>query len=171
MIRLILITLILLVSLPVNANPLDMRLVNISGIEEPMSNYIGKGQWVVVNVWSPTCSACVIELPQIKKFIARNPDVPMLGVTLDFPSFAYGKMDVLRDFVTKNPLNYPLFLADIDQASQLIGRWLIGIPSIAIFHPDGRALVTWPGVVEIDEIEKYIANYEEEVDPLSEGFD
>ena len=94
----------------------------------------------------------------------------MLGVTLDFPSFAYGKMDILRDFVKRNPLDYPLFLADIDLASELIGRRLTGIPSIAIFHPDGRALVTWPGVVEIDEIEKYIANYKEEDDPLSDGF-
>ncbi len=170
MVRPILITLILLISLSANANPPDMRLVNISGTEESLSNHIGKGQWVVVNIWSPTCSACVIELPQIKKFIARNPEIPMLGVTLDFPSFAYGKMDILRDFVKRNPLDYPLFLADIDLASELIGRRLTGIPSIAIFHPDGRALVTWPGVVEIDEIEKYIANYKEEDDPLSDGF-
>jgi len=161
----------LLVSLPANANPPDMRLVNISGTEEPLSKHIGKGQWVVVNIWSPTCSACVIELPQIKKFIARNPEIPMLGVTLDFPSFEYGKIDILRNFVKRTPLNYPLFLADIEQASQLIGRRLTGIPSIAIFHPDGRPLVTWPGVVEIDEIEKFIANYKDEDDPLSDGFD
>ena len=67
MVRPILITLILLISLSANANPPDMRLVNISGTEESLSNHIGKGQWVVVNIWSPTCSACVIELPQIKK--------------------------------------------------------------------------------------------------------
>ena len=171
MIRPILITLMLLASLPANAKPPDMRLVNISGTEEPLSNHIGKGQWVVVNIWSPTCSACVIELPQIKKFIARNPEIPMLGVTLDFPSFEYGKIDILRNFVKRTPLDYPLFLADINQASQLIGRRLTGVPSIAIFHPDGRALVTWPGVVEIDEIEKFIANYKDEDDPLSDGFD
>lgn len=171
MTQLILITLVLLALPPVNANPLDMHLVNISGVEEPMRDHIGKGQWTVVNVWSPTCSACVTELPQIKRFIARNPDVPVLGVTLDFPSFAYGKMDILRDFVKQTPLEYPLFLADIDQASQLIGHWLVGIPSIAIFHPDGRALVTWPGVVEIDEIEKFIENYVEEDDPLSGEFE
>ncbi len=171
MIRPILITLMLLVALPANANPPNMRLVNISGIEEPLSHYIGKGQWVVVNIWSPTCTACVIELPQIKKFIARNPQIPMLGVTLDFPSFEYGKIDILRDFVKRTPLDYPLFLADIDQASQLIGRRLTGIPSIAIFHPDGRALVTWPGVVEIAEIEKFIKNYADNADPLSEGFE
>tara|TARA_R110000782_G_scaffold24736_10_gene64263 strand:- start:2441 stop:2956 length:516 start_codon:yes stop_codon:yes gene_type:complete len=171
MIRSILIAILLLASLSANANPPDMRLVNISGIEEPLSKHIGKGQWVVVNIWSPTCSACIIELPRIKKFIARNPEVPMLGVTLDFPSFEYGKIDILRDFVKRTPLDYPLFLADIDLASQLIGHRLTGVPSIAIFHPDGRALVTWPGVVEIDEIEKYIANYKEEDDPLSEEFD
>ena len=171
MTRTILIILFLLVSLPLKADVLDMRLMNITGVEEPMSDYIGKGKWVVVNVWSPTCSACVTELPQIKKFIKRNPDVPVLGVTLDFPSFTYGKMDVVQEFVTHNPLDYPLFLADMEQTSQLIGRWLVGIPSIVIFHPDGRPLVTWPGVVEIDEIEKYIKNYKEEFDPLSDGFE
>lgn len=171
MIKAFLITLTLLAPLPANANPPGMRLVNISGIEEPLSSHIGKGQWVVVNIWSPTCSACVIELPQIKKFIARNPKIPMIGVTLDFPSFAYGKIDILRNFVKRTPLDYPLYLADIDQASQLIGRRLTGIPSIAIFHPDGRALVTWPGVVEIDEIEKFIKNYADNTDPLSGGFE
>ena len=169
--RTLLITCLLLFSLPVTAGVLDMKLVNIDGIEEPMSDYIGNGKWVVVNVWSPTCSACVVDIPKVKKFIERNQDVPVIGVTLDFPSFGYGRMDILRDYVARDPLDYPLFLADIDQASKLIGRWLVGIPSIAIFHPDGRALVTWPGVVEIEEIEKFIANYKEESDPLMEGFE
>ena len=168
--RTLIILLLFLISISLHAAVTDMSLVNIDGEEEPLGNYIGNGQWVVANIWSPTCNACVVELPQIKKFINRNPDIPMIGITLDFPSFGYGKIDILRDFVKKTPLDYPLFLADIDQASQLIGRWLVGIPSIAIFHPDGRPLVTWPGVVEIEEIEKYIKNYKEEADPLLEGF-
>ena len=168
--RILLLLLFFISPLSISAAAPDMKLVNIDGQEEPLSNHIGNGQWVVVNIWSPTCQACVIELPSIKKFIKRNPNIPVVGITLDFPSFGYGKIDVLREFVKKTPLDYPLFLADIDQASQLIGRWLVGIPSIAIFHPDGRALVTWPGVVEIDEIERYIKNYKEEVDTLLEGF-
>ena len=171
MTRILLITLILLLPLPIKAGVLDMKLVNIDGVEEPMSNHIGNGKWVVVNIWSPTCSACVVDIPKVKKFIARNPDIPVIGVTLDFPSFGYGRMDILRDYVARDPLDYPLFLADIDQASKLIGHWLVGIPSIVIFHPDGRALVTWPGVVEIEEIEKFIKNYKEEDDPLMEGFE
>ena len=170
MIRTLLITLFLLTSIPAKADVLDMQLVNVTGIEEPMSNYIGRGKWVVVNVWSPTCSACVVELPHIKKFIKRNPDVPVLGITLDFPSFGYGKMDVLQDFLIHNPLDYPLFLADIDQASQLIGLRLVGIPLVAIYQPDGRPLARWPGVIEIDEIEKFIKNYKDDNDPLSAEF-
>jgi thiol-disulfide isomerase/thioredoxin len=170
MIRILLISLFLLLPLSAKADALSMSLVNLAGEEEALNNHIGNGQWVVVNTWSPTCSACVVDLPVIKNFIERNPDVPVLGVTIDFPSFGYGKMDVLQEFLKTTPLDYPLFLADIEQASDVIGRWLVGIPSITIFHPDGRALVTWPGVVEIDEIEKYIANYKEESDPLSDGF-
>lgn len=170
MARILLILLFLIQPLSLKADALNMSLVNLSGQEEALSNHIGQGKWVVVNTWSPTCSACVLELPQIRKFMQRNPDIPMLGITIDFPSFGYGKMDVLQEFLKKEPLDYPLFLADIDQASEVIGRWLVGIPSMSIFHPDGRALVTWPGVVEIDEIEKYISNYKEETDPLSEGF-
>ena len=170
MIRLILISLFLLLPLSIKADALSMSLVNLAGTDEPLNKYIGKGQWVVVNTWSPTCSACVLELPHIRTFIERNPDIPMLGVTLDFPSFGYGKMDVLQEFIKKEPLDYPLFLADIEQASEIIGRWLVGIPSMTIFHPDGRALVTWPGVIEVDEIEDFIANYKEVFDPLSDGF-
>jgi len=169
--RIIIISLFLLLPFSIKADALNMSLVNLSGVEEPLNKHIGKGKWVVVNTWSPTCSACVLELPQIRTFIERNPDIPMIGITLDFPSFGYGKMDILQEFVKQEPLDYPLYLADIEQASEVIGRWLVGIPSMSIFHPDGRPLVTWPGVVEIDEIEKFIANYNETDDPLLKDFE
>lgn len=171
MIRILLISLLLALPLSLKAEAVKMSLENLNGEKEALNNYIGNGQWVVINTWSPTCSACVIELPQIREFIERNPGIPMLGITLDFPSFGYGKMDILREFIKKEPLDYPLFLAGIEQASAVIGRRLVGIPSMTIFHPDGRPLVTWPGVVEIDEIEKYIKNYREETDILSQDFE
>ena len=171
LIKPVLLLLLLMQCGQLRADAMQMQLVNLSGAEEPLSNYIGQGKWVVVNVWSPSCSACVIELPRLKKFMARNPDVPVLGITLDFPSFGYGRMDVLRDFVASNPLDYPLFLADIEQASEAIGRRLVGIPLVAIYTPDGKAVARWPGVIEIGEIEKLIETYVEDTDPLSAGFE
>ncbi len=155
----------------INADAMNMQLENLHGEKESLSSYLGQGDWVVINVWSPSCSACVLELPRLKRFMQRNPEVPVLGITLDFPSFGYGDMNILRDFVSRNPLNYPLFLADHDQASEAIGRHLVGIPLIAIYRPDGKPVARWPGVIEIDEIEKLISTYEENTDPLSAGFE
>jgi hypothetical protein len=69
-------------------------------------------------------------------------------------------------------IHYPLFLADIESASEIIGNWLVAIPLMAIYHPDGRVLARWPGYVDINEIEEFMQNYEDYVadDELTEGF-
>jgi thiol-disulfide isomerase/thioredoxin len=161
------------VASPVQANAPVTELVRIDGVTQPMSDYIGKGKWVVINVWSPTCTACVKELPEIEEFRKKHADdVQLLGLTIDFPSFGYGRLDIINDFLTHTPIHYPLFLADIESASEVIGNWLVAIPLMAIYHPDGRVLARWPGYVDIDEIEEFMQNYEDYVldDELTEGF-
>jgi len=145
---------------PATAKPPTVSLERLNGEEEPMSQYIGQGQWVVVNVWSPTCSSCVEELPDVIQFEQDHPDIPVIGVTIDFPSFEYGKPAIINDFLKRQPLDYPLFLADRELASQLIGKELIAIPLIAIFHPDGHAVARWPGRINPGEIEEFINHYE-----------
>ncbi len=169
----ILITLLLCVSFPVHANAPVTELVRIDGVTQPMSDYIGKGKWVLINVWGPTCSACVKELPKIEAFHKKHADdVQLLGLTIDFPGFGYGKIDIINEFLQKTPIQYPLFLADIELASEVIGNWLVAIPLMAIYHPDGRVLARWPGYVDIDEIEEFMQNYEDYVpdDELTKGF-
>lgn len=150
----------------------DTRLVRVDGVTKSMSEYIGQGQWVIVNVWSPSCTACVVELPQIRQFRTRNPGIPVIGVTVDFPSFEYGKIEVIKSFLERNPLDYPIFLADIDSASDVIGNRLVGIPLIAIFHPNGDVVARWPGTIDVREIEDFIANYDDYLlgDELFEDF-
>ena len=145
-------------SLPAKAP--DVSLERLNGEQQAMSDYIGNGRWAVVNVWSPSCSSCVEELPDVIQFEKNHPDINVLGVTIDFPSFEYGKPDIIRDFLEKQPLEYPLFLADRELASDLIGKKLIAIPLIAIFHPDGHAVARWPGRIDPDEIEEFIYNYD-----------
>ena len=157
---------LLLVTLQVQAGGPDTELIRIDGVKQPMSDYIGQGQWVIVNVWSPSCSFCVQELPHVKRFRKQNPDIPVLGVTVDYPSFEYGKLNVIENFLKRYPLDYPLFLADKDSAADVIGNRLVGIPLIAIFHPNGDVVARWPGKIDVREIEDFIANYD---DYLHEG--
>ena len=146
--------------LTAGAGATDTRLVRVDGVEQSMSDYIGRGRWVIVNVWSPSCTFCVQELPHVERFSREHSDVTVLGITVDYPSFGYGKIDIIRAFLARHPLDYPIFLADIDQASEVIGNRLVGIPLIAIFHPDGEVLVRWPGYIDVREIEDFMQNYE-----------
>ena len=158
----LLIALLLCVSSSVSAKAPGTELVRIDGVTQPMSDYIGKGKWVLINVWSPTCTACVKELPEIEAFRKKHADdVQLLGLTIDFPSFGYGRLDIINEFLQQTPIHYPLFLADIESASEVIGNWLVAIPLMAIYHPDGRVLARWPGYVDINEIEEFIQNYED----------
>ena len=150
----------------------DVTLVRIDGVKQSMADYIGQGKWVVINVWSPTCTACVKELPELERFeLKHRGDITVLGITIDFPSFEYGKIDIIKSFLKHHPLEYPLFLADMESASDIIGNRLVGIPLIAIFHPDGEVVARWPGYIDIDEIEEFMENYSDyySEDALSEG--
>lgn len=162
---------LLAMPMALHAAPPDVELVRLDGETRSMKDYIGQdGKWTVINVWSPTCTACVIELPHLEAFRKKHIDnVNMLGLTIDFPSFGYGRMDVTRTFVEKNPIHYPLFLADMDSVAKVIGNRLVAIPLIAIYHPNGEVLARWPGYVDTAEIEDFMANYEEYAtdDPLS----
>lgn len=173
--RLILLPALLLLFIQtVQANAPDIELQRVNGGKQPMSDYIGRGKWVVINVWSPTCSACVRELPHLESFRKKHEDnVIVLGLTIDYPSFAYGRIDIIRDFLLKRPIHYPLFLADLKLASKVIGNRLVAIPLIAIFHPDGKVLARWPGNIDTREIEDFMANYREYVpeNDLSSGFE
>ncbi len=145
-------------ALPVRAQELE----HIDGSRRDLSELIGQGRWVVMNVWSPSCSACVKEIPNIRKFHEKHADtIDVVGVTVDFPSFEYGRIDIVRNFLRRHPINYPLFLADHALASEAIGGYLKAIPLIVIFHPNGRVLGRWPGEVNIQELEEFIRNYEQ----------
>jgi thiol-disulfide isomerase/thioredoxin len=140
----------------------DIELQRVNGEMQSMADFIGKGKWVVINVWSPTCTACVRELPNIEAFRKKHKDnVIVLGLTIDYPSFAYGRIEIIRDFLEQKPIHYPLFLADLDMASDVIGNRLVGIPLIAIFHPDGNVLARWPGNIDTSEIEEFMANHQD----------
>ena len=170
-IKLIVFISILGLSAPSYSESTKLTLFDVNGIERAMNDYIGHQKWVLLNVWSPSCSFCVQELPQITLFKKNNPEVPVIAVTLDYPSFEYGRIDIINGFLKKYPQDYPIFLADIDQVSKLIGMRLVGIPLIALFNPEGKPVARWPGEIEINEIEKFITNYKEDNDPLSSGFD
>ena len=139
----------------------DLRLERFDiGERESLAGIIGQGQWAVVNVWSPSCSLCVREMPDVVHFHQQHPDIPLVGVTIDFPSFGYGRRKVLADYLKRQPLDFPLYLTDQAGVEKLLGKRLVAIPLIAIFTPKGKLAASWPGQINPGEIESFINNYD-----------
>lgn len=154
-----------------DANP-ALRLERLDGGQESLAEVIGHGRWVIINVWSPSCSLCRQEMPDVIEFHRRHPDIPVLGVTIDFPSFGYGRPEVIRAYLERQPLDFPLYLADTDLVAELLGKRLVAIPLIVIFTPAGKLIASWPGQIDAEQIMTFIDLYDAEKadNPLTRGF-
>ncbi len=144
----------------------DVTLEDLQGNHHNISEYIGHGKWTLVNVWSPTCIQCVVEMPDLNKFHLqhRDTDATVLGITIDYPSFEYGKKDLAEAFIKKYNITFPILMGDQDLASEVGGKHLKAIPTTYFFHPDGKLVARWPGIVKKEELEEYIQQYEPKTD-------
>ncbi len=149
-----------------------ITLERLDGRHESLADTIGQGDWVIVHVWSPDCSLCVREMPDVIRFHRRHPGIPLLALTIDFPSFGYGRHDSVQDYLQRQPLDFPLYLTDQTGVEQLLGRRLVAIPLIAIFTPAGKLVASWPGPIDAGELTTFIDQYDADAmhDELTEGF-
>lgn len=156
--------LFILLSQSSQADAPDIVLEDLQGNYHSTSEYIGHGKWTLVNIWSPTCIQCVIEMPDLNKFHREHHeiDATVLGITIDYPSFKYGKKDLALAFINKYDISFPILVGDQDLASQISGKHLKAIPTTYFFHPDGHLVARWPGMVKKEELEEFIQQYEPE---------
>ncbi len=155
-----------LISQSAHADAPDVTLEDLQGNYHNVSEYIGHGKWTLVNIWSPTCIQCVVEMPDLNKFhlAHHETDATVLGITIDFPSFKYGKKDLATAFIKKYDISFPILMGDQDLASEISGKHLKAIPTTYFFHPNGQLVARWPGIVKIEELEEFIRRYEPETD-------
>ena len=69
-----------------------------------------RGKAVVIDFWSTSCSACVGEVPKMKKLYAefKEKGLEIIGVNLDAPK-EYGGLDKLKEFVKKEGIPWPQY--------------------------------------------------------------
>ena len=155
-----------LLSQSAQADTPNVVLEDLHGNHHNVSEYIGHGKWTLVNIWSPTCIQCVVEMPDLNKFhlAHREIDATVLGITIDYPSFKYGKKDLAKAFIKKYDISFPILMGDQDLASKVSGKHLKAIPTTYFFHPNGQLATLWPGIVKKEDLEEFIRRYEPETD-------
>lgn len=155
-----------------------LLLEGLDGKQHSLNDFIGKGKWVVVNVWATACPYCRRELFDLAKFHDRHfeKDAIVIGLTLDLYSFGIPDKEYLSNFSSTYLIDYPIMLVSGDIASKVIGKTVYTVPMTYIYSPKGEMVYQITGELteqmleEIVESKKipYLQKNAKEIIPLYE---
>lgn len=112
----------------------DFTIEQEDGTEVSLSNYAGKGKYVLVDFWASWCGPCRAEVPNLKRLYNKykGDKFEIVGVTVS---------DVLENskrVVEEDKMDWPQILDAKDVPIKLYG--ISGIPHIILIDPDGTII-------------------------------
>ena len=98
---------------------------------EKLSDYVGKGNYVLVDFWASWCGPCKREIPNLVKILKKHQDkgLTVLGVAV------WDKVEDTKQAIETFKIEWPVMLDVQTGPTDLYG--ISGIPHIILFAPDG----------------------------------
>lgn len=108
--------------------------VEYNGKTTRLSDYVGKGKYVLADFWASWCGPCRSEIPNLIAAYERykNKDLVVLGVAV------CDKPEDTMQAIEEDKIPYPQIINSQEIATDLYG--INGIPHIILFAPDGTIL-------------------------------
>lgn len=156
-----LIAFLLLLILPFTAiaEDFDFKMQGVDNQQHALSEYIGKGKWTVIKVWSPQCPYCRHELPDVSEFhdthVEKNAMV--VGLTIHLPDYKRPNKELLKQFADSYLIEFPLLLVNDEIVRKVIDKPFHGVPVAFIYNPEGQYVKRIDGVVTLEDLEAAIS--------------
>ncbi len=160
--ELLLVVMLFAISFAARAASPDVTLAGLDGKPHHLNEYIGKGKWVIFNIWAPGCPPCAAEMPELQFFHDANRDKTaiVVGAAIDFPSFEYANKAKVKAFVENNLIGFPILLTDGGITEKIGVGVLGGTPITLIFNREGKLVTYRAGPVTQKMLENYIRSAE-----------
>ena len=112
----------------------DIKGKDAEGNPVALSDYVGKGKYVLLDMWASWCGPCKSEIPNLLKLHNqyKNKGLTVLGL------FVWDKEENLKKAVEEERMVWPQIIDTESSAMSLYG--VDGIPHIILFAPDGTIL-------------------------------
>lgn len=131
---------------------------HLDGKPGAISDYAGKGKWLVVMLWASDCPVCNREAPNYEAFNEKhkNKDAQVIGVSLD------GQANVkdAKEFVKRHGVKFPNLVGEPQNVARmykdLTGEDWVGTPTFMVYNPKGELLGSQVGGVPVKVIEDFI---------------
>ena len=107
---------------------------NVDGTPVSLSDYVGKGKYVLVDFWASWCGWCRAEFPVLKEVYAKYKDqnFELLGIAVN------DDREKTLKAMKEDGVTWPQILNTGKVAMEAYG--IAGIPEIILFAPDGKIL-------------------------------
>lgn len=130
----------------------DFEITQPDGSVKKLSDYVGKGKYVLADFWASWCGPCRREIPNVKKVYEK-----FKGDKFDVLSIAvWDKPEDTMKALEEEDLKWPQIINCQKVPGELYG--IEGIPTMILFGPDGT-IVERGGQLRGSNMEPTIAKY------------
>lgn len=126
----------------------DIELADVNGTNHKLSEYVGKGKYVLIDFWASWCGPCRRSMPDVKKLYDEYKDKGFEIVGLSFDS----EKDAWTGAIKKLDLPW-IHLSDLKGWESLAGRTygISAIPATLLIGPDGKIIASGLSAEQVGE--------------------